>query len=367
MMNETGSSTAAQSRLLKFALSAFLVVLVFWLLYIGQKLLLPLIIALVFWFLINLLAATFARFRFAGREMPISLRYGFSILTFLALIWALVELIAINIDGVIEVAPVYQDNFESKMLALLAWMGIEQAPSLAQLIESINLRELLTTLGASLTSVATRSGIILIYLAFLLLEQSSLDKKIAALMDNPAKEKRIRRLLHKIGTDVRLYISIKVCTSALTGILSYIFLKFVGVDFAEFWAVLIFLLNFIPTVGSIIATVFPCIITLVQFDTLGPFIAVATGITAIQVLVGNVLEPKLMGSSLNLSPMVILLNLSLWGALWGVVGMFLCVPILVITMIVLSHLPQTRAIAIMMSRDGQVSLLPEEAASEPVL
>ena len=72
------------------------------------------------------------------------------------------------------------------------------------------------------------------------------------------------------------------------------------------------------------------------------------------------LEPRLMGNSLNLSPMIILLNLSLWGMIWGVLGMFLCVPFLVISMIVFSHLPQTRPIAVLLSRDGQVSTLSEE-------
>lgn len=349
-----------KSRLLKFALSSFVVVLVFWLLYIGQRILLPLVIALVFWFLINLLASGFARFKPAGRPVPVLLRYSLSFLTFMALIWGMVELIALNVDAVMEAAPEYQRNFEERMRSLYAWLGIEQAFSIAQLTEAINLRELLTNLGTSLTGLVANGGIILIYLVFLFLEQSTLDRKIAALMHDQAKEKRIRRLLKKIGDDCRLYISIKVFTSVLTGTLSYIFMRVVGVDFAEFWALLIFLLNFIPTVGSIIATVFPCVITLVQFDTLGPFIAVVTGITSIQIAVGNFLEPRLMGSSLNLSPMVILLNLSLWGAIWGVAGMFLCVPILVITMIVLSHIPQTRGLAIMLSRDGQVSLLPDE-------
>jgi len=143
-------------------------------------------------------------------------------------------------------------------------------------------------------------------------------------------------------------------------VLSYIFMKVVGVDFAEFWAVLIFLLNFIPTIGSIVATIFPSLITLVQFESYTPFFVVLGGVTAIQVCVGNILEPRLMGNSLNLSPLVILLNLSLWGLIWGIPGMFLCVPFLVISAIVFSHVPQTRSIAILLSRDGQIKDLMDE-------
>ena len=347
-------------KLLEFTLIIVLVVLTFYLLIVGQGLLLPLVIAFVFWYLINLLANAFLRVRIAGRGLPGWSRYSLSIGCFLGIIWALVELIGMNIDAVLEVAPTYQVNLEERVNSLLEYFDIQERPTQAQLMEIINIREILTGLAGSLTAVAANSGIILIYLIFMLLEQASLDHKISALFSNPEKERNVRRLLRKIAEDVRMYIGIKMLTSATTGILSYIFLKAVGVDFSEFWAILIFLLNFIPTIGSIIATVFPALITLVQFDTLAPFFLVLGGVTAIQFLIGNILEPRLMGDSFNLSPVIILFNLSLWGVIWGVPGMFLCVPFLVIVMIVFSHLPQTRPIAVVLSRDGQLNTLPDD-------
>jgi AI-2 transport protein TqsA len=344
-------------KLVNFCLITALVVLSFYLLIVGQDLLLPLVIALVFWFLINLLASSFTRINIGGVALPAWSRFSLSILTFVGLIWAIVQLISMNIDGVVEVAPSYQANLESRMDDLLAYFNIEETPSLSQLTEVIDLGEMMTALASSVTNIAAKSGIILIYLGFLLLEQGNFNKKLSALMNNPEKEKNARLLLNKIGEDVRKYITIKMFTSTTTGILSYAFLKAVGIDFAAFWAVLIFLLNFIPTIGSIVATVFPALIALVQFDTLTPFFMVVGGVTGIQICIGNILEPRLMGNSLNLSPMIILLNLSLWGLIWGIPGMFLCVPFLVIMMIVFSHLPQTRAIAVILSRDGQVSTL----------
>ena len=140
----------------------------------------------------------------------------------------------------------------------------------------------------------------------------------------------------------------------MTGLISYLVLKVVGVDFASFWAVLIFLLNFIPTIGSIIATLFPSLLTLVQFPTLGPFIATISVLTAVQFCIGSLLEPRLMGNRLNLSPIVILLSLGLWGSVWGIPGMFLCVPITVIIMIICSYFPGTRPLAILLSGNGKV-------------
>ncbi len=341
-------------KLQNFVLASILVALVFYLLVVGQTILLPLVIAIVFWYLINLLSEGFGRIQPGGKPLPGLVRYILSFLTFFAIIWGIVELIASNIAGVVRVAPVYQANLGERWQSVLALLRIEQEPTLAQLTDVVDLGQFITGLAASLTNIAANMGIILIYVIFLLLEQGNFGDKVASLAGEKEKEARIRLLIAKINEDVRKYISIKMLTSSLTGVLSYAFMKFVGVDFAEFWALLIFLLNFIPTIGSIVATVFPSLITLVQFDTFTPFFMVLGGVSAIQVCVGNILEPRLMGNSLNLSPLIILLNLSLWGLIWGIPGMFLCVPLLVISMIVFSHVPQTRPIAILLSRDGQI-------------
>lgn len=341
-------------KLQSFVMASILAALVFYLLVVGQTILLPLVIAIVFWYLINLLSEAFGRIRLGTTPLPKSVCYVLSFLTFFAIIWGIVELIAINIGGVVRVAPVYQANLEARWDSILSVLRIEEEPTLAQLTEVVNLGQFITGLAASLTNIAANMGIILIYVIFLLLEQGNFAGKVASLANTEEKEKQVKRMIRKINVDVKKYISIKMLTSSLTGVLSYIFMKVVGVDFAEFWALLIFLLNFIPTIGSIVATIFPALITLVQFDTYTPFFLVLGGVTAIQVCVGNLLEPRLMGNSLNLSPLVILLNLSLWGLIWGIPGMFLCVPLLVISMIVFAHMPQTRPIAILLSRDGQI-------------
>lgn len=346
--------------LLNATLIVLLVVLTFYLLIVGQGLLLPLVIALVLWFLFNLLASAFRRYSLFGRALPEWASYFCAVLCFMAGLWAVVELISLNLESVMQVAPTYQANLEARLETLLAAFGIPFSPDLAQIADYIDLRAMLTALAGAITNLAAKGGLILIYLLFLMLEQSTLERKVSAFIGDPLKERRFRAVLQRVIEDVRMYIGIKTLTSLATGILSYVFMKMVGIDFAEFWALLIFLLNFIPTVGSIVATIFPALIALVQFDTLTPFLLVIVGITAIQVTIGNILEPRFLGNSLNLSPMVILLNLSLWGVVWGIPGMFLCVPILVVVQIVFSHLPRTRPIAILLSREGSLITEPDE-------
>ncbi len=114
------------------------------------------------------------------------------------------------------------------------------------------------------------------------------------------------------------------------------------------------MLNYIPTIGSLIGVVFPALLTLVQFAALGPFLVVTIGLGLTQFVFGNVLEPRMMGKSLNLSPLIVIVSLAVWGSIWGVTGMFLCVPITVVMMIVLAGFPQTRPIAILLSATGRI-------------
>jgi predicted PurR-regulated permease PerM len=119
-------------------------------------------------------------------------------------------------------------------------------------------------------------------------------------------------------------------------------------------------LNFVPNIGSIVATAIPTLAALVQFDSWTPVVLIFTFIGLIQFSVGNLIEPGLMGRSLNLSPFVIILSLTFWGAIWGIVGMFLAVPIMVMVMITCSHVPSLHPIAVLLSRDGVPK--PEEDA-----
>ena len=101
------------------------------------------------------------------------------------------------------------------------------------------------------------------------------------------------------------------------------------------------------------AVTFPALIALVQFDTLTPFITLVFGLTTLQAAIGSILEPILMGNTLNMSPFAIILGLAFWGTIWGLVGMFLSVPILVLAMIVCAHIPSWRWIAVLLSKDGK--------------
>ncbi|MDQ8202775.1 AI-2E family transporter [Pelagicoccus sp. SDUM812003] len=340
--------------LLRAFLALSTTVIIFYILHIGKELIIPFVLAVFIWYLINVLSTAITRVRIKGKTLPISLRYIASTLIIIAALGALFNFITQNVSEVIAVAPTYQERLQPMIDKIIDWLPIEEPPSLREFVSQFNFSNLLSRVATSLASIAGNASIISIYVIFLFLEQRSFGPKIRGMSTGSLSSEDVFEIIDEIASDIRTYIGIKTLTSAITGVVSYGIMAAIGLDFAAFFGTMIFFLNFIPTIGSILATIFPSLLSLLVFDSPLPIIGIIGGVTATQVLVGNMLEPRLMGSSLNLSPLVILFSLSLWGALWGVTGMFLCVPITVVAMIVCSHFPQTQPVAILLSSDGKI-------------
>lgn len=152
-----------------------------------------------------------------------------------------------------------------------------------------------------------------------------------------------------IALEIQRYILFKTLISLATGFLAWVFLTIVGVDFPLVWALITFLLNFIPSVGSIIATLPPVLMALIQFDSpLKYALIVLLGLASIQVTIGNYLDPKIMGEHLNLSTLVIFISMMFWGWVWGPIGMLIAVPIAVALKVILTYNDRTKPIAMMM-------------------
>lgn len=149
-------------------------------------------------------------------------------------------------------------------------------------------------------------------------------------------------VFRQIDRDIRRYLVLKTLISLATGVCFWVILTSFGIELALVFAVLTFVLNFIPSVGSIIATLLPIPIALVQFETIGPVIAIVVLMTLVQMVIGNGIDPLLMGQNLNLSPVTILAALVFWGLIWGVVGMLLAAPLTAILRIVLAQFETTR-------------------------
>lgn len=326
---------------------------VFYVLWVGKPLLVPLAIAVLVWYGINALSHLFAHAFFKGR--PNWLTLLLALVAIAAGTGLIVNIIQGNIADVRQAAPTYKADLDAWLVRVYELLGIEDLPTLSQFVASVDIGPMVATFAGALTGVVGDVALIMVYIGFLLVEQKTFPNKLARMFPDPGKRREAREVIDNIQSQIQTYIWIKTLVSVVTGLVGYVVLKLVGVDFASFWGFSIFLLNYIPIIGSAIATLFPALLTLVQFDTFTPFLIVGIGLISAQFVAGNIIEPKLMGKSLNLSPLVVLLSLALWGGLWGIPGMFLCVPIMVIFLIILSHFSTTRPLAVLLSERGELS------------
>lgn len=337
------------------ALSLFILIAVGYILILGQRLLIPFVVALFLWYLVNVLAGLVERLRIGRVHVPRWVGYisAFAVLAFAINI--VIGIITSSVGELISAAPSYQQSFQRLAWNLQERYEFIDIPEISQFIAEIHVARYIRTLAAAFSGFVGNLGLITIFLLFLFLEQRYFAAKINALMPDPESRDRLYGLLADIDNDIRTYIGIKTAASLLTASASYLVMSYVDLDFAGFWALLIFVLNFIPNIGSIVATAFPSLLALVQFDTLGSFLVVALGITIIQFTIGQIIEPLFAGKSLNVTPLAIIFSLVIWGMMWGIAGAFLCVPILAISMIVLYHFESTRWLAILLSQNGRIA------------
>jgi AI-2 transport protein TqsA len=338
-----------------FASVLLSIVLVAYILVVGRGLLMPIIMAIFIWHLLNTITNSVKNTPTIGKYIPyaVCMLIALGIVTFFVI--QLVNIITNNVNEVIGAIPRYQDNFMHIMAKLDEKYKVKILAHVQQFIQNISVQRILVNVYGVFTSLTSSALIISLYVIFLFIEQHAFRAKMNALFNHSNQKEIFDNIMSHIIKDTQTYIGLKSLMSLITATSSWIIMKWVGLDFAEFWALLIFFLNFIPNIGSIIATIFPAILALVQFQSWGPFSIITGGIIIVQFIVGNIIEPRLMGNSLNLSPLVILFALGVWGTLWGILGMFLSVPITVMMMIVFAHFERTRPIAIFLSQDGNVA------------
>ncbi len=239
-------------------------------------------------------------------------------------------------------------------------LGLQDAPQLSTLIFSNNTARFVEPAIASAQGLAGDMVLIMIYVGFLYVTSSGFSRKLDRIFVRPHDRERARLVGAEIRRTMEQYLWVQTALSIITTVLTYVTLMAMGLDNALFWSFVIFVLNYIPTIGSIAATLLPALFAIAQpnwppympADPMLCAIAVFIGVSVWQFAIGNFVSPRMTSNSLNLSALVVLLSLAVWGALWGLPGMFLSAPLTVLIMIVLAQIPGTRWIAILLSADG---------------
>lgn len=331
----------------------------------GQAVIIPIIIAIAIWFIINDMTQAICRYKIAGRQIPPFIATPVVLLLITFAIATLARMIFSTAVDLVNQIPEYEENLE-KLLATLPpsfWeliidtgnnqvdivYDVEQLFSSAASLFSAYV----STIAAQILNILFQAIVIFFYVIFLLLEEHTFRTKLVNMFPDRDKREQIQQILLSISTRTQRYVSVKTYVSFLTGLGSFALMWFFGLDYAVLWATLIFLLNYIPYVGSIVAVFLPVTLSLLQFGNFTTSIILLILLLTIQTAVGYVIEPMIMGNSLDISAFVVLASLSVFGTIWGVAGMILAIPIVIILIIVFSHFEFTQPIAVLLSGNGQ--------------
>lgn len=328
-----------------------------YILYISQVHLIPLMLALLIWDIIRSLRDFLSKSKLVRERFPIWLQNTLSFGVIFIVLGILSDLIINGISQFSKELPKYQENVYKINATITEKYDLNLLEQLETFTGSFDFTSIIQPIFNGLSLLLADGFMITLYCIFILLEEATFRKKIRSLFKSESNFKQFNGILHEIDVLFTEYLSLKTVVSLITGFCSYIVLLIMGVNAPILWAILIFLLNYIPSIGSLIATTFPAIVAMLQFGDIMSGVWVLVWVGLIQLIVGNIIEPRVMGNSLNISPFVVLLALVIWGAIWGVIGMLLSVPITVMMMIIMAQFDNTRGLAIMLSGNGDVSKL----------
>jgi len=354
-----GALSPSHLKLEAWVYGSVLALIVGWLLYIGKGVFAPIVLAMLVVFVIVGLTRQLARIPVVGVALPLQLRYALAVVVSVGAL-ALIALIAIdNIDRVAARAPAYQASLLGTIQSLAARVGFESEPTwatLRQLVrDQVSIQALVGSTVAAAASILGVAIVVLLYVTFLLIERRAFSAKVESLSSDPRNAALIRQIVADVNARVGSYLALKTLLGMLQAVASWAVMAWFGLEFATFWAMLVVLLNYIPYIGSFLSIFFPVAMAIVQFGDLNTVLTLAIALVVVQFAIGNFLDPYLLGNSLNLSPVAILLSLSVWSGLWGLAGAFLAVPITAVMAIVFSEFAATRPIAVLLSSKGTLS------------
>jgi predicted PurR-regulated permease PerM len=262
--------------------------------------------------------------------------------------------------------PSGQSNYArriNKMIADVAGaVGLDTPPTLRELFRQLNPQRYLGALVQAVQGLASDTVLILIYLGFLLASRRGFKTKARALFGSREERKEAGRIFDRIRDGTQGYLWVQTVTGGMIALACWAIMAALGLDHALFWAFFIFLTGYIPIIGPAVGTALPALFALVQYDSYWPPLAIFAGCQGVNFFVGNVIYPRMQSRSLNLDPVVVLLALAFWSAMWGLTGAFLSTPLTVVAMVMLAQFQGSRWIAILLSQNGH----PEAEGQEPV-
>jgi len=264
-----------------------------------------------------------------------------------------VWLTANNVADFATQAPRYEARLDELLFNTAQQLGISKTPTTAGLIQDLNPAHYAGVIAPALGHLGEGTVFTLVYLGFLVASRSGFEGKTALFFRTAAGREEAARVFDRIRHGVERYLWVQTIVGVVITAASAALMLGLGLSHVGFWCVLIFISNYIPAIGAAVGVLMPAIFGVVEFSEVWRALVLLVGLEAVHFAVSHVLQPRLQGRSLNLDPIVVLLALAFWGALWGLVGAFLSTPLTVMALAICAEFVATRPVAVLLSSDGR--------------
>ncbi len=348
------SENYARVRTTALVIIAFAVVL--FLLVQARFMLISLAVAIILFALTSDVIRLIARQRIGRFGIPNWLASIVALVLISTALLLLSSILLAQLNTVLMTTISYAERAPSAVASLFRWMGEDVERAVLNSLSSVEISGYVRTVAGQAGSLMQGTVLVILFVGFLFAERIWFDTKMTNFFEDEAQAARATKIITSIIHRVNYYLLVKTVVSLITGAMIYAVARFFDIELALALGILTFILNYIPNIGSIVATGMVALVGYVETGEAQTTALLFLITGAIQFVNGNVIDPWMMGRALRLSSFGIIISLAFWGAVWGIPGMFLSVPIMVMLMVVCSHVPELRKVAVLLSREG----LPED-------
>lgn len=321
-------------------------------LWVGRDFLVPLATTGLLFILFSALVDKFKQVRVLDRVMPGWLAHLLSAATVIGAIFLFGLVVSSSADELQDAFPRYQERLSVLADQIEVFVGPTLVEAASGAIEEADIGGWAAAAASEFASALSTFGLVALYLAFLMAERGAWVEKLPRLAETEAETQRTRKVIARTSNGVKQYMWVNAVTSAMSGAVAFVIFSWVGLDFAPLLALIVFAAGFIPNIGAFIGVAVPSLVALIQFDSMTPFLIVLFGYGLADQFIANVIQPSMQGRTLNLSTFMVMVSLTFWATIWGGMGAFLAVPMMVVTMVVCAEIPSARWIAVLFSSDG---------------
>jgi predicted PurR-regulated permease PerM len=355
------SQINASLRVASVSLAILAAIATGWFLNAAQAILVPIVLGALLAFLMDGISRSMGRIPLYAKYVPDWLRLMLTTVVLFVVLAGLISFFARNLDPVVRAMPDYLQRLSQTTSDVAARFDVEFEltwQSVDRLVfDNIDIQSLIRMTVNSVSYSAGYLALVFLYAILFLIERDSIPKKVAAIVPDDRSQSNVWQTIDLITAQIGTYFTTKTLINVVLGVLCWVIFLFFGLEFAAFFAVTTAIFNYIPYVGSWIAMALPMLFAVGDWGLNMDVGLLFAALCGAQFGVGYFWEPRLMGRSMNLSPVIVMVSLASWTAVWGLIGAILSVILTSGIMTIMSFFQATRPLAILLTNDGEIPWL----------